>query len=302
MFKVVAENPCMFSGTTSCSKEFLNMTHIVCKKHAKDIFNLSSTKHNLFTGKTEIKNVINSTFDSGCSDEIPLLPFPFDLTQRGGANRQNVNPFFFRGSELCINTDDIRNSISGYISTRNLPAKGYSQVNIQNVTHSLITYISGGSYQASISIFDTGVSQNYQQFVAQNEVRLNSYWGDDDNILIGVALRNNNIQPYPIRRLPIFYKAMLVNFEVSEHTYINGNPRRLIVSNCIFNCSTKMLHTFPQGEDNVIYKDLPGTTFATPLVLVGSAHHTNQIPYRPFEKPEVFPSYYAQVSRPTPCN
>ncbi|UBZ25605.1 31k virion structural protein [Carcinus maenas nudivirus] len=295
MFNITPTNNCMFQGIKACSKEPINFTHVACSKHSRDCFHLSSKKMKLFSNVMHNKMVMHTTVENACLQEYDLLPFPIAFKPSLNAG----SPYEYNGQKLCINQTVMTDCITHFINEKNLSSKNYTAAQIQQVINALITYISDGSYQA-LNAFDNGAIQNYNTFLSQNQNRMKSYWKPLSKV--SVVLENNTIIQFPISAFPLFYQAMFVGFEISEHMFRQNQPAKYLIPNCILNCNKKMICTFNQSEDNLIYKDVPGVDYASPLILVGSVTHDSTTPYNQFEKPQAYPAgIYTTNSRPTNC-
>ncbi|QBB28620.1 Vp39/31 k [Homarus gammarus nudivirus] len=307
MFRTGGNNQCMFNGITTCGRDALNFTNVVCAKHAREIYEISQRKCKMIDTRMREKHMVHVTSEN-YSPEYNYIPFPISIKADNG---NGGSSYSYSGFKLCIDQKSLVNCISAFIGNRNLTTKGYSPQQIQQVVQSVIAYITDLSYNPSTVLIDNSINfnynnnitYNYNNFITFNRTRLMDYWKDYD--YVAIVQDTGAIINWPIKKLPIFYQSMLIGFEVAEHTYaaVNGiaPPPRIMAPNSIINCITKMISSFNNTPDNVIYRDVAGTDVASPIVLCGRISHESQVAYNFFEKPEIYAGRFAGVARPGAC-
>ncbi|UVT30818.1 VP39 [Penaeus vannamei nudivirus] len=297
-------NNCMFYGIKPCSRDFFGFTRMICNKHASDIFSIKSSKINLCGRRNTTITVNTITTDQPIIEAYPLMPFPIKLVISGNG------PYTYNGQTLCIDKEVIQNVIANFLTGKELTKRGYGSEDLRRLSQVLITYLSSGSFQSQ-GYFDgctyTGDPSlnKYSMFMGSNDTKLQDYWAGrkTDETLIGIIDNAGNVQQFPVAKLPLFYQAMLVNFEFSNHTYSqNLNlPGRYLVPNVIADTKSGTIHTFNVTQDNEIYRDCENANYATPLVCFGQVRHLTNSQFAPFQKPEVLPGMFVSVNRPGHC-
>ncbi|UVX94874.1 31K virion structural protein [Callinectes sapidus nudivirus] len=295
MFRLESTNTCMFNGISQCSRDYINSTKIVCSKHSRDIFALSGRTHKIYSDRWHNKKVLNVSANSSCDREFNLLPFPIKITAAANGNQNYTH----NGNTLCVDRENMVTCVSSFIEEKNLTNRGYSPMQTQQIIHTIITYISDSSFHSNIYPYENVALYNYNNFLTNNKNRLTTHW--TDQTLIGVIGNNNNYVLFPLIKFPIFYQAMLVNIEISSHFYNNPNGLKTITPNCIFNCDLKMFRTFNQNDELRIFKDIPNTSYATPLVSCGTITHPNAFKYDDFERPDPISGVFSSNTRPPAC-
>lgn len=300
MFKLKVTNACMFNGISQCSRDYHNFTNIVCVKHANDIFQLKNVKLKLYGSKEETKEIMTLTADMTCQNEYAVLPFPITLKP---INANTTTRYQDSGYELCIDNTTIINSVSSYVNSRSLTTKGYSPAQNQAIIQTIITYISEGNF-TTVSPFESPVgNQNFNNFIAQNRSRLEVYWKSTPTVTY-VQAPLQFVQ-FSIDRLPVFYQAIFIGFEFSEHSYQRSNnprPSNILIPNCYCSATSKMMFTFNQTRDLMIYRNIRGASYASPLIIMGVVFHTSMIPYSVFERPQVYPGVTTISGGPPMCD
>nr|WOZ57606.1 31K protein [Menippe mercenaria nudivirus] len=272
---------CMFTGIAGCSREHLNFTRIVCSKHARDIFNISTRKRVLYCYEQEHQTITALAQDETSKNSTIIAPFPFTFESGTNANTD----FTYISRSICLNVPKMLSSISAFVNSKQLHKKGYSPAQVQEIAQMLASYIQNQPI-TSISSQNPGLLINFQNFKAYQELPLKSYWGTGtESPLVNIALEDSSVINWPVAKLPLFYQALFVHFEFAEHVTQNG-PSLHLIPNVRINESEAAICTFNQSPYFKIYRD-PSVhaDYISPLILTGTVDHKTRIPYEVFNRP-----------------
>lgn len=271
----------MFNGVSPCDRQFLNSSRVVCRRHGRDVFSLANLTRNIYSYKEQTRHIAVLATQNNSREPVPFVPFPFKFVPSGN----NASPHTYNGHAICLDTDSLVNCVSSFITSKNLVNLGYSARQIQYITEILVSYIQDQGYVSACNS-DTQGALNFQMFKAHQSLRLQNFWAKP-RVLIHVVTHNQTVIKFPIDKLPTFYQAILMNFEVSEHNYDVTSRRHnsTLIPNCIANTKIKMIATFHQSSDLEICRYVPGADFVTPLVLSGKVTHNAFLPYEQFMRP-----------------
>lgn len=301
MFKINPDNECMFKGLNKCGSDTLNFTRIMCKKHAQDIFNIRTQPFVLLDKEYHNKTIAVYTDNSGCGKDVLIAPMPFKLKDN---TSRVANDYSTATHTLCIDENSVADSVTSFIASKNLESRGYTQHQKRAIIETIVLYITDNTFQNSQLLTSTTMdaSSSYSIFKAQNGLRLATYY--DSGYTVTIVNEDSRTVTWPICKLPIFYQALLIHFELSEHQFPleQGRNTRAILPNIIINFATKSISAYNETVELPIYRYSEKTSFASPLILTGTVIHRSRVPHNFHEKAQPISGVYGTNSRPVICN
>lgn len=280
-------NNCMFNGIVACSRDYLNFSRVVCSKHAREVFNITGMVRRTQSYRNSVRDIVALASTEATRDPVQILPFPFHFIAKSASSSNSQHTY--NGKQICLDTNSLVNSVTHFINIKNLLNKGYNARQIHTMTEIIIAYIQDQAVFSQHTTNPQG-AMNYQMFKVAQEEQLRNYW-EKPMVTLKIVNYDNTMITFPLYKLPLFYQAMLIHFEVSEHNYTQINKNRAytnLISNVICNAATKYVETFNQTTDVEICRYVPGAVdFVSPLIFPGSATHTPNLNYEPFQRPIV---------------
>jgi len=209
-----------------------------------------------------------------------LLPFPFKLVDGGGAAhgvsaRFQDDDYTSHSKRLCL-AGNISEVVQNYLYNGSLKSH-YTMDQINVIRDILIYWISGGTAMNCLNQYVSGI---YIDFYTYARNGLKSYWAGYEALMLlppadgGVT---GSAVSFEICKMPIFYQTMLQNFEFSNYTYPN-NAVTNTIPNVSFDLGKSAICVF-NGYEYGLYIQTDKTTFASPLIIMGSKVLTTSTPY-----------------------
>lgn len=273
----------MFTGIAGCSRDYLNFSRIVCTKHANDVFNLAPSVKTVHSYRKYTTHTVTWTSPEATQDSVPLLPFPFKFDAAASSGGSTVHGSY----SICIDKSIVQ-AVASFISSKNLTSLGYSSQQRDQIIGVIVSYIQEQPNMAPMNP-DANAALNFQfqLFAGYQKLRLENHWSKPQ-VNLKIVNDDDDLISFPISKLPIFYQAMLVNFEVAEHKYTSTTrPNVTILPNILCSAKAKNIITLNQSPDLEICRNVNGATYSSPLVLCGYVNHTNLMTYEPFQRPSI---------------
>ncbi|QLI62375.1 KN57_gp022 [Dikerogammarus haemobaphes nudivirus] len=295
---------CMFQGVARCSNTFKNHTRVICDLHYSHVLNLATVNDTLIGlgtngerphTKTVITQNLNANFE--------VLPFPFKLVSDKSSSkidrlvdeRFQPDDYTSEGHRLCID-DNISRMVNQYLYSGKLKMLNYTTEQIDTIRDILIYWISGGTI---VNHTNNRSANLFTSFYTHCRYGLIQYWKEYYVFINTTHRSGSGLQKFAMSKMPIFYQCILMNVEVSNNIYKNGTATNAI-PNLLFDVNCQSIRLVNNGEREV-FLHTERSTFATPLILIGSMTLKSNLPYILFTRTPPTDEDNNFVSAPTRC-